>query len=244
MHDEVPMNTPRLAAAVIVLLVMIMTSGCATTSNKAVADLSLRKNTERILLMPMDIELSELTAGGVLEPNAAWTADANRFVHEAISEKIASQSRVQVTDLNIMTERMNAEERNLQTQLIKLHEAVGQTILLHKYIAPFKLPNKSGLDWTLGEKAGFLKEKFDADYALFIYLRDSYASAGRVGVIIVAAALGVGVSGGQQVGFASLVDLNTGQVVWFNRLMRTVGDLRNREDAASSIDELLVDFPT
>jgi len=238
------MKTPRLAAAIIVLSVMIMTSGCATTSNKAVADLSLRKNTERILLMPMDIELSELTAGGVLEPNAAWTADANRFAHDAISEKIASQSRVQVVDLNIVAEQLDVEERNLQTQLIKLHEAVGQTILLHKYITPFKLPNKRGLDWTLGEKAGFLKKKFDADYALFIYLRDSYASAGRVGVIIVAAALGVGVSGGQQVGFASLVDLNTGQVVWFNRLMRTVGDLRNREDAASSIDELLVDFPT
>ena len=238
------MKTPRLAAVFIFLSVMIMTSGCATTSHKAAADLSLRESTERILLMPMDIELSELTAGGVLEPNATWTADANRYVHDAISEKIASQRRVQVVDLNIMAEQMDAEERNLQTQLIKLHEAVGQTILLHKYMAPFKLPNKSGLDWTLGEKARFLKEKFGADYALFIYLRDSYASAGRVGVIIVAAAFGVGVPGGQQVGFASLVDLNTGQVVWFNRLMRTVGDLRNREDAASSIDELLVDFPT
>ena len=238
------MKTLHSAVWIFALLLTVMCTGCATTSHKAVADLSLRKNTERILLMPMDIELNELTAGGVLEPNAAWTADANRFVHDAISEKIASQSRVEVIDLNIESVQLDAEERKLQSQLIKLHEMVGQTILLHKYLQPFNLPNKSGFDWTLGEKAEFLKKKFGADYALFIYLRDSYATAGRVAVILVASALGVGVSGGQQVGFASLVDLDTGQVVWFNRLMRGVGDLRNRDAAASSIDELLIDFPT
>ena len=40
--------------------------------------------------------------------------------------------------------------------------------------------------------------------------------------------------GGQQVGFASLVDLNSGQVVWFNRLARETGDLRTADEAAET----------
>jgi hypothetical protein len=239
------MKILRLAAVAISLMFVITTTGCVTTSHKSVSDLSLRENTESILLMPMDIELSALTAGGVLEPNAAWTAEAIKLVHAAISEKIASEKKAQIIDLDSKEEQLDAEQRKLQTQLIKLHEAVGQTILTHKYIPLYNLPNKTDkFDWTLGEEAKFLKDKFGSDYALFVYMRDSYATAGRVAVIFVGAALGIGVPGGQQVGFASLVDLNSGEVVWFNRLIRGVGDLRNKDGADNSVEILLVDFPT
>jgi hypothetical protein len=57
------------------------------------------------------------------------------------------------------------------------------------------------------------------------------------------ALLGIGVAGGAQVGYASLIDLNSGQVVWFNRLARASGDLREAEKAAETVDTLLADFP-
>ena len=72
---------------------------------------------------------------------------------------------------------------------------------------------------------------------------DSYTSGERVAAMIVAAAFGVGLRGGQQVGYASLVDLNTGNVVWFNLLRRVSGDLREPERAKESLDALLRDFP-
>ena len=49
--------------------------------------------------------------------------------------------------------------------------------------------------------------------------------------------------GGQQMGFASLVDLDTGDIVWFNRLQRGVGDLRTFDNARSSVEVLLTEFP-
>ena len=53
------------------------------------------------------------------------------------------------------------------------------SILTHHY-GVLKLPNKDGkFDWTLGEGVKALREDADADYALFVFLRDSYASAGR-----------------------------------------------------------------
>jgi hypothetical protein len=62
---------------------------------------------------------------------------------------------------------------------------------------------------------------------------------------MVASALLFGVvpQGGMQLGFASLVDLQTGQIVWFNRLVSPAGDLRTPEAAEKAIQELLVNNP-
>ena len=51
------------------------------------------------------------------------------------------------------------------------------------------------------------------------------------------------VTGGFQIGFASLVDLKTGEIVWFNRLIRGAGDLREAEKAEGTMKLLLKDFP-
>src|SRR5581483_5797221 len=119
-----------------------------------------------------------------------------------------------------------------ETQILKLHEAVGLSILLHKY-SDLKLPTKSStLDWTLGPGVSVLREKTKADYGLFLYLRDSFASGGRVAMMVFGAAMGIGIPGGSQSGFASLIDLRTGDVVWFNRMISASGDLREPDSAA------------
>jgi hypothetical protein len=61
--------------------------------------------------------------------------------------------------------------------------------------------------------------------------------------MVIGALLGVGMSGGAQVGYASLVDLSTGQIVWFNRLSRAYGDLRDAQKAVESAQALLAEFP-
>ena len=61
--------------------------------------------------------------------------------------------------------------------------------------------------------------------------------------ILAAAILGVGIQGGQQVGFISLVDLETGNILWFNRLISGGGDLRTLEPAFNATDNLLEDIP-
>jgi hypothetical protein len=107
-----------------------------------------------------------------------------------------------------------------------------------------RLPTKDGkFDWSLGAGVGHFRERTGADYALFVFLRDSYASPGRVALIVGAALLGVGIPGGQQYGFASLVDLRTGDIIWFNRLIDPGGDLRTPEPARKAIKTLLTDLP-
>ena len=127
-------------------------------------------------------------------------------------------------------------------QLVKLHSAVGATMLLNELLIP--LPTKAQkFDWTLGESVQKLRGNTDADYAMFVFIRDSYASTGRGAVIAIGILLGVGIPGGQQVGYASLVDLKSGDIVWFNRLARGGGDLRTPENAMESVKLLLANLP-
>ncbi|TDI64474.1 MAG: hypothetical protein E2O90_09770 [Alphaproteobacteria bacterium] len=108
----------------------------------------------------------------------------------------------------------------------------------------FRLPTKKDkFAWTMGPGTAYLKQKYGADYALFVFVRDSYSSSGRVAAIIFAALLGVQIQGGVQLGFSSLVDLNTGEVVWFNRLFRGTGDLRTPAGANETVGVLLSNFP-
>jgi hypothetical protein len=77
-------------------------------------------------------------------------------------------------------------------------------------------------------------------------VRDSYASGERQFMMGAVALLSLGQvvpGGGLQQGYASLVDLNTGRVLWFNRMARTAGDLREPAKAAASVDVLLDQFP-
>jgi hypothetical protein len=128
---------------------------------------------------------------------------------------------------------------------VGLHAAVAGSIALHHSVGGvWALPTKAGLlDWSFGDAMQPLRAKTGARYALFVWVRDSYASAERKAAMVALALLGVGLSGGTQIGYASLVDLETGRVVWFNRLMRPTGDLREAAPAKESIDALLSGFP-
>lgn len=196
--------------------------------------------TARVLLMPADIELYELLASGLQEPRAEWTEAAKANVATAIADLLRPKH---AEILPYAAPVADAAAGRHHTQLIKLHDAVGYSILSYQY-GINQLPGKRGnFDWTLGSGTSMLRQEFGADYALFVFMRDSYSSGGRKALMIGLALLGVGVSGGTQVGFASLVDLKTGDIVWFNRLISNIGDLRTPEPARDAVEELLHDQP-
>lgn len=195
-----------------------------------------------IVLMPADIELYELSAGGVLEPKAEWTAAAQRHLDGALeAEKRQRGLRFDRFDDSRLTSDLRAELDQIQ----RMHGAVGQAILRHAYTPNQELPTKKDrFDWTLGPGVAPLRAATGADHALFVWIRDSYTSGGRAAVQILAYVLiGVMLPGGVQTGFASIVDLSTGDIVWFNRLARPEGDLRTAEAAAETARTLLTGFP-
>jgi len=128
---------------------------------------------------------------------------------------------------------------------VGLHAAVAGSIALHHGMGGiWALPSKAGqLLWSFDDAMQPLAARTGARYGLFVMVRDSYASAERKAMMVGLALLGVGIGGGMQLGYASLVDLQTGQVVWFNRLARASGDLRETAGAAETIEALLAGLP-
>lgn len=190
----------------------------------------------RLVIVPADIELFSMSGGGVLEPRADWTAAAVRHFQAALDAhptlKGGNVVRLEDKDLDDLAD-VNA-----------LHGAVAEAIFVHHMMGIVRLPTKNDLlDWTLGDAVRPLRERTGADYALFTWIRDTYASAERKAAMVAMALFGVGLVGGSQTGYASLVDLQTGQVVWFNDLRRVSGDLREAKDAAETVDVLLRSFP-
>lgn len=192
----------------------------------------------KVAVMPTDIELFSISGGGVLEPKADWTDAASRHFKAALVEKRRK--------LGVGTVDLSEKDADEFAEVNTLHAAVARAIAAHHFGPGFlNLPTKDGrLDWSMGDSVKALRAKTGADYALFSWVRDSYASAERVAAMIALALLGVGVGGGMQIGYASLVDLNTGQVVWFNRLLRATGDLREAGPAAETLESLLEKFPS
>jgi hypothetical protein len=229
------MNYRAILTAVSIALVV---SGCGTTSvrKSSTATFEWSSPSKRVVLVEPDVELGALEASGGFEVRADWTATAQGFISKDVAEHVGRKGAELVE-----AERLTDTH---EIQLSKLHSAVGRAILLHLYNPQLKLPNKGdALDWTLGSGTNDMRKHYGADYALFVYVRDSYTSAGRALMMVGAALFGVGIQGGQQTGFASLVDLRTGNIVWFNRILNGSGDLRTAEPAKKTVDDLLKEMP-
>lgn len=221
---------------------LIVLCGCQTIAHHTRKELPKDSEARRVIVLPPDVQLSVLHAGGLEEPNAEWTRNARSHIAAELDQKFRTLNVSLVSGQHISG---NADNDAKELQLLKLHEAVGRSILVHQYQGPLQLPTKATtFNWSLGPETAHLRRKYGGDYALFVFVRDSYASAERIATMIIAAAVfGVGIQGGVQVGFASLVDLNTGEVVWFNRLVRAAGDLRTADAAKETVTLLMTDFP-
>ncbi len=192
----------------------------------------------RTLVLPAEVELFSISAGGVEQPRADWTQTA----HELIQKELRRRTPLLGQGLQFLSEAQADED----AEILHLHKAVVRSVFVHHMVGgAYTLPTKKGLlDWSMGDAVRPLREKTGADYALFVWVRDSYASAERKAAMVAFALLAGGaLSGGRQIAYASLVDLRDGRVVWFNSLSRASGDLREAKSAEETVDTLLERFP-
>lgn len=231
----------RLGARAAAIAAILFVAACANTTQlrPQAATIAWSDATRKVLVMDVDIELGLLTAGGLVEPRADWTQAAKGFA-EAETRRILGAKNVEPVFYDDVA---SLSDNPRDDQLVKLFNAVGRAILVHAYAKSPALPHKkSAFDWTIGEGAQTLRERFGADYALFSFVRDSYSSGSRQAMIFFGALLGVGIPGGVQQGFAALVDLRTGNIAWFNVLV-SQGDLRTEGPARQSMENLLGKVP-
>jgi hypothetical protein len=226
----------RLLAVVSACLLL---AACTTTNSRvAVQDGAKPAAGAQILMLQPDVQLAVLTAAGIEEARADWSQQAQANLAREIETQLKGRAH------GLKTIAADTAMDGRSGQLLRLNVAVGQSIQAFSYGSE-KLPSKpTGFEWTLGEGAQVLAVEQGADYALFVNARGTYASSGRVVTAIGLAMLGVSVPLGHQQVLASLVDLKTGRVVWFN--VATTGqnaDMREPAGTASLVTSLLKSIP-
>jgi hypothetical protein len=234
-----------------VLAATIATSACVQTKQYADLQFTPPQGDYKLLVLRPDVTVGSLTTGGMVEPRADWTDQARANIVAALQAQQASRGgKVTIVDRRNALPGVTPDEL---ADVERLNAAVAESIVVHKYLGDF-LPTKrgKGLDWTLGQDAVRLGQKTGYDYALFMHAEDQVASGGRIalGVLGLAGCI-VGfcapnVGGAQQLDYASLVDLKTGEVVWFNVVLAgsqvpgiKFGDIRTPQGAAQMVERLL-----
>jgi hypothetical protein len=226
-------------------------AACVQTKQYADVEFAPPQGNYNLLVMRPDVTVGSVTTGGMVEPRADWTEQARANLITALKTQQATRGgRVVIMERR---DSLPGIEPETVAELERLHYAVGSSIALHRYSGRY-LPTKrgKGLDWTLGHDAVRLGQRTGMDYALFLYAEDSFASTGRIALQVLGVAGCVvgfcapNIGGGGQFAYASLVDLRTGEVVWFNVLQAgtqiagiNMGDIRKPEGAAQMVDRLL-----
>jgi hypothetical protein len=226
-------------------------SACVQTRQFADVQFTPPQGDYKLLVLRPDVTVGSLTTGGMVEPRADWTDQARSNILTALRAQQAERGgKLQILERRNQLTGVNEQD---VADFERLFYAVGQSIVLHKYLGDY-LPTKrgKGLEYTLGEDAVRLGQTTGYDYALFLHAEDQVASTGRIalGVLGIAGCF-VGfcapnIGGATQLDYAGLVDLKTGEVVWFNVVQAgsqvpgiAFGDLRTPQGAAQMVDRLL-----
>lgn len=226
-------------------------SACVQTRQYAELQFTPPQGDFKLLVLRPDVTVGAVTTGGMTQPRADWTEAARKNLIAAIqAQQAARGGKVLVVERRSDVPGVDAET---VANIERLNYVVDESIVIHKYLGAY-LPTKrgKGLEYTLGEDAVAFGQKTGFDYMLFLHAEDSFASTGRVALQVLGIAGCVigfcvpNVGGGGEVAYASLVDLHTGQVVWFNVLQAgtqvagiKMGDIRSPEGAAQMVERLL-----
>jgi hypothetical protein len=210
------------------LLSLPVFSGCvAPPSYKVRPEAGARvRDYKRIVVAPPDVEVAEISAGGVTEKRDDWTSQ----VAANLSAALARSSRYSTPAPDAKPPAEELDEVRALTQVIAMNH-------VSYLFAPEQLSSaRRPLTHNVGRIDG-LADAWQADAVLLVSAHDAYSSAGRKTLV----ALGFA-EPAPAIAFAMLVSRD-GEVQWFNFHFTQNVDLRNPAGAQAMTAALLAGLP-
>lgn len=195
------------------------------------------------ILLPLKIEVKEMTASGITEVVPAWT-------ETGITNFQASLQQNDPQPLGKLTLVELPELSDEESALLDQHIALNETVVFTAISTTGSLSGNAWqhkskhFDYSIGPGLSFLADKTGADKALVLIGEDVRSSAGRKTAAVVLAAFGVGIPLGHTMTIANVIDLRTGDILWldYHISVSELGYLES-EHTDQILQELFKDYP-
>jgi hypothetical protein len=220
-------------------------AACVTPASLQVAEFEETRDEVKVLVMAPNVEVVLMTTTGP-EPRADWTEAARDNLLASVSRELEKGGE------QVIMFDPEAEADADVEQALLLNDSVTATIRNHVGFAGSntlvqRLPHREGADfsYTIGDSISGLTADYDADYALFLTSNASFNSSGVFfrNMAIAAATLGnvvivpINIKGT----FATLVDMETGDIVWVDGI--STGDPRDPAGADQIMSQVFQKSP-
>lgn len=198
---------------------------------------------DKLVLVPVEVQILELSAGGVIEEVPGWSYLARTNITSAIRKMAAAKK------ISVILAPGDGDPATLASvkEHVALYDLASHALYQHSTpaLGPHYWPAKAArLDYTVGAGLRDLRQQWGADAALIVTGESTYATGGRKATAVAAAFLGVELSLGHSYLHAGVVDLETGDILWTNVHSRfPFPDLRRSANARLAIEALFSGFP-
>lgn len=196
---------------------------------------------KKVIVLPVDVEVMEVSAGGVEEEVPDWSREASQSVFKALSAAIAKQPGMKEIPAPRFTGSVAAN--------------VDEHLALYKLVV--NTASKMGwehkvrrFDYSIGPGLRMLAEQTGADAAIMVYGRDHASTAGRKAravashIPIINIFTGPTPTLGHSFIHIGVVDLRTGDLLWMNSNYREGStNLRDPDDAAKMMNTIFEWYP-
>ena len=194
----------------------------------------------KVVVLPVNIEVVEVSAGGVEEKVPDWSKEASQSVFKALSAAINKQSLKELAAPQFSGDSAANVDEHLALYKLVVNTATS-TGWRHKI---------KHFDYSIGPGLRRVADNTGVDVAIMVYGRDYVSTAGRMAravagnIPIVNIFTGPAPELGHSFIHVGVVDLRTGDLLWMNSNVRKGStNLRDPDDAAKMVNEIFKWYP-
>jgi len=232
------------------LVATFILTGCATPQkaslHEALSSRGEQGMPHKILLLPVDVRVHEISAGGVVEKVDEWTLTANANATKSL-RKIAGSGKA--FELKEPPDFTGEDKAVLEEHLALYVHVAGSADLARSSNFEVWRERAKKFDYTLGPGLSRIAEHADADAAIIIVGSDYVSSSGRKATMalgfLAAAFTGVAIvpAGGTAFISVGVVDLKSGDLLWFSTDRSANRDLRDDGQMQAVLEQLFASYP-
>lgn len=194
----------------------------------------------RLVLLPAQVTVKEISAGGVADLVPEWTRQATDNIQAELAQLAGQRQDFRL----VPSPDLSAPEQERLEDYLASYMVVG--------ITAHNMTTQGGAEWehkrrhfdyTLGEGLAFIRERSGADAAVVVVAEDYVSSQGRKAAMFLGALVGVGIPGGQSILSVGVVDLANGDILWMHHAQSHSKDLKDREAVREMLTDILASYP-